>query len=131
MATDRKPGGRGAKRSSSNRFGHRFIEYDLTANDKEILRSEYSESDFGYGLVEDLVIQGYKYSCTHSEANSCYICTLTDRRADSHFENTSLSGKGGSISQARMALLYRHYVVAQEDWSILDQAGHKPFEDFG
>lgn len=131
MATNRKSRGQGARRSSSNQFGHRFIEYDLTANDKEVLRSEYTESHFSYDLVEDLVMQGYKYSCTYSEANSCVICTLTDKRQDSHFQNTSLSGKGSNVRQARMALLYRHYVVAQEDWSILDQGGDKPVEDFG
>lgn len=131
MARNRKSSGQGAKRSGSNQFGHRFIEYDLTANDKEVLRTEYTEADFSYGLVEDLIGQGYKYSCSYSEASSCYICSLTDKREDSHFKSTSLSGRGASISQARMALLYRHFVVASEDWSIFDAGDRKSVEDFG
>lgn len=131
MANNRKSNGQGAKRNSSNQHGHRFIEYDLTSNDKEVLRSEYTEQDFGYDLVDDLIGQGYKYSCSWSDASSCFIASLTDKRQDSHFSNTSLSGRGASVTQARMACLFRHYVVASEDWSILDTGGGKSLTDFG
>lgn len=131
MAKNSKSSGRGAKRSSSGPNGHRFIEYDLTSNDRQILRDEYSESDFGYDLVEDLIHQGYKYSCSFSEASSCFIATLTDKRKDSQFLRTSVSGRGATIAHSRMSLLYRHFVVAQEDWHILDSSGPTNIDDFG
>lgn len=131
MPNNRKDAGRGAKRSSTSLNGHRFIEYDLTANDKEVLRSEYSESDFSYDLIEDLVQQGYKFSLSYSEASSCYIATITDRRQDSQFNNTSLSGRGATIAHARIACLYRHFVVAQEDWNVFGSGSVPRLEDYG
>lgn len=117
--------------SSPRGNAHRFIEYALSPNDKEILRTEYSESDFGYDLVEDLVSQGYKFSLTYSDSVKSFICTVTDRREDSQFHNVSLSGRGSTIANARISLLYRHFVVAQTDWNILDSGGTKGGEDFG
>lgn len=132
MPSKNSKGSAAGRKSNGRGFNaHRFIEYSLTTNDKEVLRAEYSESDFGYGLVEDLIAQGYKFSCSYSDASRCYITTLTDKREGGQFANTSLSGRGSTIANSRVACLYRHYVVAQEDWNIFGSDKDAEPDDFG
>lgn len=104
-------------RSSAAKPTFRFVNYSLSASDRDELTALDCEIEFPHSTVEQLVMAGYKYSVSRDDKHSCYVASLTDRMAGSPFENACLTGRGESPANARSALLYRHFNVASEDWS--------------
>lgn len=119
-----------SKVSSSGNTVHRFLDIPLSQAAREDLSGYDLEVEFPYDLVEALVTEGYKFSLTFDGRNQTYIASLTDRLPESPWQNTTLSGRGSTALNARCALLYRHLVMADGDWSTLNPDEARPPADF-
>lgn len=106
----------------------RFINYDLTGDDKLALEALDLDAEFPLTLPCDFAMEGYKYSLAHDARNHCFIASLTDRVEASAFENSCLTGRGATPLDAFHSLCYRHLVLAQGDWSFF---GDGEAEDAG
>lgn len=97
--------------------GYKFLEVALSSLDKERLSALDGEAEFPYTGIAAFVEQGYKVSFSEDSRNNSFIASLTDNRQDSPFFKHILTGRGGTASHAWVALCYKHFVIAQEDWS--------------
>lgn len=113
----------GAKKnvSSNGRPPFGYINYELTVQDKEWLASSDVDAEFPPRLIDELVMEGYKFSLSFDERNSTCIASLTDRQVGGAFENQCLTGRGATPLNAIHSLLYRHLVVASGDWSVFNR----------
>lgn len=119
MAKKGSTDGRSAK---GNGWGIQWVNYDLRPEDKERLEDPDLVGELQGFNVDDLVVQGFKYSLAADAKNSCYVASLTDKSDDSAFHNHCLTGRGATPAAARISLLYRHLVLADGDWSVLHKA---------
>lgn len=111
-----------AKKSSTkqapNDFGgFRFINVSLTKEDKDKLAALDGSVEFGFELVLSLVEQGYKFSANIDTKHNAYVATLTDLNPDSPFFKHMLTGRGSNATFAWFSLAYKHFYMAQEDWT--------------
>lgn len=121
----------GSKASGGSKPEFRFINYDLTVSDREWLEVADVEAEFPTQLVNELVMEGYKYSLSYDERNHCCVASLTDRVDSSPFNNACLTGRGATPDAARQSLLYRHVVVAHGDWSVFGDPSRQKEEKWG
>lgn len=120
-----------AKKNGARLSDFRFINYDLSSEDKEQLKSMDCAFEFTTEVVEGLVQEGYKYSLTYDPNNHSFIASLTDKSPGSDFINACLSGRGSSAANARYSLLYRHLVVSQGDWGVFGSLKNPESPEFG
>lgn len=123
------------KANSKNGAGKRdwgitWINYDLTSADKEWLSSAELDVELPASLVDDLVMEGYKFSISSDARNNCFVASLTDKFTGGAFENHCLTGRGATPAAARVSLLYRHVVLAQGDWAFFNQPARSKDELF-
>lgn len=120
MGTLSGTNGRTKQASKSSPPSFRFLNYSLNRKDIEWLEASDVDVDLPDTLVDELVTQGYKYSLSYDAGNVTYVAAVTDRSPDSAFQNVCLTGRGATPRDARVSLLYRHYVASAEDWAVLD-----------
>lgn len=97
--------------------GYKFFEVPLAAADKERLTSIDGEAEFPFTGIGALVEQGYKVSFSEDSRNNTFIASLTDNRADSPFHKHILTGRGDTVGQSWVSLCYKHFYLANEDWT--------------
>lgn len=98
-----------------------WINHDLTKDDKTRLTDKGLFGDLSGFDVGGLAEQGFKYSLSPDEKHDCYVASLTQKRQDDAYYNHCLVGRGSTPTNARVSLLYRHLVLAEEDWSFFGQ----------
>lgn len=118
------------KASPKGGSAFRFLNYSLRADDKVWLQSHDTETELPDTALDDLVAQGYKYSLSYQEAGDCFVASITDRVETSPHHNVCLTGRGSTARNARVSLLYRHLVVCDGDWTILDRQVRESLEIF-
>jgi hypothetical protein len=76
-------------------------------------------------------MEGYKFSLSYDDKNATCVASITDRQPASAFYNCCLTGRGSTPAHAFAALLYRHLVLAETDWSFFGQPDVAGSPDFG
>lgn len=127
----KKVGTKNGKAGTPGKPDFRFINYALSKDDVLRLSSLDLETEFPSGQLDELVMEGYKYSLAYDDKHACCIASLVDRAPGSPYENCCLTGRGSTPANARYALLYRHLVLSQGDWSFFDPAEGNSNPDFG
>lgn len=122
----RSRSGGGAKGAAS----HKFLNHNLSASEKDRLRALDFDIEFPRSMDDALVLQQYKISYSHDAKNKTYIVALTDRHPDSAWCNTTLTGRGSSLDNARCSVLFRHFILADGDWSVLVSPDSEQAVDF-
>lgn len=107
--------------ANARSFKMDWINYTLTQQDKERLQDKSLVDELLRFSVDDLVFEGFKFSLSRDEKNSCFVASLTIREGDSSSPSRCLTGRGATPADARVSLLYRHLVLAQGDWSFFSQ----------
>jgi hypothetical protein len=121
----------GKKEAKTNGAAFRFINHSLSAKDIEQLNSLDLGLEFPYGLLDELVMEGYKFSLSYDDKNATCVASITDRQQASAFYNCCLTGRGSTPAHAFAALLYRHLVLAETDWSFFGQPDVAGSPEFG
>jgi len=111
---DRSGSGKAANRAEP-KFG--YINYELTAKDKERLEALIPEDEVTLEDIYGLVTSGYKFSLSEDEKHKRFVAALTDKSPDSAFWNQCLTGSGASAADATFALLYKHRYACDGDWA--------------
>lgn len=96
----------------------RFINHSLTKADVEQLESLDLDVELPYERAFDAVLEGLRFSLSFDPKNHCFVASFTDKLENSPFENSCLSGRGSTPLDAWYSLAYRHYILAQEDWTF-------------
>jgi hypothetical protein len=95
----------------------RFINIELTKEQKSDLKALVETGEFGYSALHDLHGNGFKVTLSSSDDGKRYTCSITDKSPNSAFWNACITASGSTPLNAVNALLYKHYVVANEDWA--------------
>jgi len=95
-----------------------WLNYDLTAQDQERLRDKALVDNLHRFSLDDLIVEGFKFSLGPDERNNCYVAALTQKRESDPHYNHCLSGRGATPAHARISLLYRHLVLAEGNWAF-------------
>lgn len=96
--------------------GYKFLEVALSSTDKERLSALDGEAEFPLTGLGGLIEQGYKVSFSQDSRNQSYIASLTDNNPSSAFHKHILTGRGESATHAWVALCYKHFYLAAENW---------------
>lgn len=123
---------KGTSSDGNNSFGgYKFLNVSLGVSDKERL----SQATFGESYPIDgctsLLLEGYKLSFSYDSKNHSFICSLTDNVQDSAFFKHILTGRGSSAVNAWLSVCYKHYVLAEQDWSAIAAPNMESYGDFG
>lgn len=115
-----------AKKGSSNDRSfsdYKFINVHLVKADTEWLEKADLSHELGIERVLGLVQEGYKFSLNEDPKNLSFVASLTDKRPGSPSANHILTGRGATPIDAWYALAYRHYMLAEADWTnIMSEA---------
>ena len=95
----------------------RFIECNLSSEDKQEIVAYIETGELAAELVERLVADGYQYGLKGDGKSDGYMATLIDRVSTSPFFGACLVGRGSTPASARCALLYKHIYKMQGDWA--------------
>src|SRR5688572_11326457 len=94
-----------------------FVACELTDAQKAIVKAMRQDTERVWGRVIALVDDLYKLSLSVDAYNGMYIASLTCKDKQSRNNGMTLSGRGGSLIGAMAALIYKHDVVLEEDWT--------------
>lgn len=110
--------------SSDGRFSdYRFINIHLVKADVEWLEKADCEAEFPLSRIFGLVQSGYKFSLNEDAKNLSFVASITDVRESSPSSKHILTGRGATPIDAWFALAYRHFVLAEGDWTnIMSEA---------
>lgn len=116
MSRSKNSGTKSAGAKSDRYGGYRFVNIQLSADDRRWLEAADLSIEFPLSAIVDLVAQGYKFSLSEDARNNSYLATLTDIREDSITSKHILSGRGRDGLMAWHSLAYRHFHLLRDGW---------------
>lgn len=111
------------KRKAKDEPAFRFINHDLTPEQKNDLAGYVESGEWDDDTVGGIVERGYSYKLSPDARGGGFRAHFIDLDPASADYNTCLSGRGSTPRNARSALLYRFVVLAPEGWGVLDGGG--------
>lgn len=106
---------KGQQNANSRNF--RFINISLTKTDQERLQALADTDEYAPELIFDLVASGYKVSVNEDTKNNSYVSSISDVRPDSPHYGYILTGRGSTAFNSFLSVCYKHYAIAEQDWS--------------
>lgn len=106
----------------------KYVNCELTSNQKQELRTAIHEGVVSDTQAFELLSEGYKLSCVSDDRNGCIIATLIDKRENSPYVNSCLSARGATASIALCTLYYKHHFVLKGNWAVVNEV---PNDDWG
>jgi len=96
-----------------------FINHSFTEGDKSQFKTWVSTSaDEIWDLVDKALEGGYSLSIKHDTYHDCEACFLQTNDEKNQNFGFILTGRSRSGAVAVAAVLYRHYVLFEEQWPI-------------
>ena len=95
----------------------RFLNVPIDEDAYEDVMSEYQDGDALMDGMQRYMEIGYKFSFAVNKQNDMVICSMTDRRAGSAYENACLTGGSDSWYDALKVVLYKHEHILRSDWA--------------
>lgn len=80
--------------------------------------------------LSDALGEGLKFALTYDVRNQCIVASLSGRPspARDYDWNATLTGRGGTISEAMAVVFYKHLVILEGDW--FECLNNKPSGNF-
>ena len=101
-----------------------WINYDLTKQDKEKLKKYFAEDDSEFQALEAAINTGHKLTVGYDGFAKAFAAYLFPGPNNSINKGMALSARGSTASSALRGLLYRHFVIFEGSWRVL-QSGPK------
>lgn len=93
-----------------------FADVELTSADKTALKKLADNYGDAWEEIMSLVLLGYKMTYTYDEKHTTHNLSLTARKANDTNAGLTLTGRGGSLQGATMALWYKHVYMLERNW---------------
>lgn len=116
-----------AKKKQGQRF--EFINYDLNAKQQADLREMDIGFEYPCSLMMDMANEGYGVKVAPDPKRGGFRAHMTDASLGDGSVEYCLAGWGSTAEKAWASVMYRHLVVAEENWLELigDQKGGSDF----
>jgi hypothetical protein len=99
-----------------------YLNVDITTKSQRELFMKWLEvaQDY-YDMLEKAIDSGLKFGASWDNYNSCFQAQFTKLPGDNEGGTTMvLVGRGGDLTQAIQALVYKYYIVLEENLEDLD-----------
>ena len=108
-----------------------FVNHELSVEERADLRSMTAEVEFPLDLMLGLVADGMQVKLAADKTKGGgYRCHILDDGQHDASKLLCLSGRGSTPEKAWHAVAYRHFHLAQGDWSYFALGGNRD-EDYG
>lgn len=109
-----------------------FVNIPMTDKDKETYTAWFTVNEtFLTESVAELVWAGLKLSVVFDCDNDCYIATFTGKGHPQFAMRMAMSARHRDLLNAIGLLVFKHYVMADRDWTQFTPKGEKRKWDFG
>lgn len=121
--------GKGAAKQPSTAKGSNWTEFvDIPLPDgawDDVMRS-MGKFDEVQAWLQDIVASGHRVSFSYNSQNDSTICSLTGREGCGANEGKTLTSYADGWYTALQVALYKHYVLAEQDWSKAGTTSQRP-----
>lgn len=100
-----------------------FIRCDLDKDQLSRIKGQEADVLKLFDIAETLVDNGYKFGFSHDTYNSCYQASLTCTNKENQNYGFCLTGRGPSLPQALMVLMFKHFEICGEAWPVNEDFG--------
>lgn len=109
-----------------------FVNIPVSDADKEKFGFWFTEAEpVMIDTLSELMWSGLKLSVVFDGENDCFIATLTGKPHPDVDFRCAMSARHSSLPLALGLLLYKHFILADQDWSQFTQKGEKRKWNFG
>lgn len=91
---------------------------NLTAEQNQDFEDHHLQSPVGWDEIGILANNGYKFSVDWDDNNSGVKASLYAKNAKMDWAGYTLTAWAGDAETATKLLLYKHYVVCQQQWEV-------------
>lgn len=109
-----------------------FVNYDLTTEDKARFK-EWAHENAGMPIFEMMmhaIEAGFNLSCKWSDFEGCHTAFLIATDKNKELKGWLLSGRGSTPFSAIAGVLFRHFVLFEENWPIREDMKRARDDDF-
>lgn len=108
-----------------------FIDVSLTDAQKDAFRAWRLETETDLpDLLAGIAVAGHKVTLNYVQSNDSFSASITGSlKGDPAFAQT-VSAFGRDVITALQMICFKHYVIAQEDWSAVESAA-RIADEFG
>lgn len=96
-----------------------YHKINLTREQNEDFEANHSQTEVTFSELDILINNGYKISLNWDDYNTGVSASLYASNQKMEWAGYTLSAWAGDAQTAVALLLYKHYVVAQEQWEIV------------
>lgn len=109
--------GNGAASKTAQEGWTRFVDISLAGVTKDDISAEFGDIDAIGDAVDRLLRSGYRIGISFNGATNSYVASLTCRDAASSNAGCTVTSHAAGWWFVIQVMLYKHYVVAREDWT--------------
>lgn len=111
-------GKQGAKQNGAVKatWNTTFVDIPLTGYTWEQISEQWGVPEEVVELATSLLEDGYRLGFSYNPQNDAFICSVTCKAEESVNNGCTFTAFAGSWFEALVAALFKHYVVAQEQW---------------
>jgi hypothetical protein len=96
-----------------------YHKINLTVEQSALFETEYLPTPLLWSDIDILVNNGYKFSLSWDSYNSGVSASLYAQDKKMEWAGYTLSAWSGDAETATKLLLFKHYVVCEEQWEIV------------
>lgn len=111
-----------AKAQARNSWEVDFVSVELSKEQKDLLRKWDVKYEATVDEISRLVDDGFKLSVWGDKAHDCCGATLTSPKQTDGTRQKCLSARGPDFLSALKSLCYKHLIVLDGVWSVLDNS---------
>lgn len=102
-----------------------FVDIPLTGYTWENISEQWGVPDEVVELATGLLEDGYRLGFSYNPQNDAFICSVTCKAEESVNNGCTFTAFAGSWFEALEVALFKHFVVAQEQWRSVSSSGQK------
>lgn len=97
-----------------------WVNYDLTKQDKERLKKYFADQENEYAAAEACINTEHKISVGWDARAGAFAAYAYPTPSNSLNKGMALSARGSTIRSALRGLLFRHFVIFEGNWRVLN-----------
>lgn len=103
-------------RSTDKQGWTTFVEISLAGHTREAIQDALPDFETVYNHAADMLQAGYRVGFTYNSANDAFTVSVTCRDEGNVNEGLTFTSFAGDWYAALQVALYKHYIVAGENW---------------
>jgi len=103
-------------KSTGDKWSTTFVDIPLAGHSWEGIAGTWDTPEELYEIAATILEEGYRLGFSYNAANDSFICSVTCKAEESVNNGKTFTAFAGSWYEALQTALYKHYVVAEQNW---------------